>query len=711
MKILPVAITTAVLLSFVCLAEAAIPGADDPKVYTNREYRKAQLAYNRKTLTDAYAIAGDHDDAWDDLVGSFLEGRAIAMTNAGAGMFDELPPGPSLYDEEAAGRKIMELGCTDPLVLDMMSLILKDLGRTEEMRPMMQRAANELAASRYPAYRKGNSARRARQISWENFEDDLVPHYMQLMFDANVEAAKSMGPGIERRILMEGVSGDFSVWPLDMQKKYYETIRDAKCDAWFVNTIGGLYHIKNAWEARGSGYANTVTNDGWKKFASELNEAATLLEAAEKAEPTYPEHCVLMIEVEMGRSGSFACRTWFNKAVARHFDYQPAYNKYVFAIYPRWYGSADEMIAFADECAATHRWDTEVPFKYIDFVNDAAREGRGHWNTWRKPGVFARGAEVLRGYADANKENWKSDYCYSQLAGFAWQVGDYKTGREALDAIKNGINDRAFAPSSTLPARTLSGIHTMTGPNADKAKQAESAAAAGKLDDAISTYEAMAKAVTDKTTSNEYYWITGRAQELRWLKQFNTGEWVNLMPNADFEGWDVMGGQWESDGSSLTATTNGPSQLICGQRFGKRWELSIKIESMETPAHKGVLSEAGPLLGWFSVNNFRALYLRPTYDRIGWQNGYGGTVDYRVDLRGKNNRYVIKMWDDHFIGLINGELWPKKDLYGAGEHPDARIGIGTDSTYPDDKFSLTDIKIRKLTERPAEMKKSDDQAE
>ena len=47
-------------------ARAAIPGADDPKAFTDHDYRRQRLDFNRRTLAGAYDRVGKHDPAWDE---------------------------------------------------------------------------------------------------------------------------------------------------------------------------------------------------------------------------------------------------------------------------------------------------------------------------------------------------------------------------------------------------------------------------------------------------------------------------------------------------------------------------------------------------------------------------------------------------------------------------------------------------------------------
>jgi hypothetical protein len=53
-------------------------------------------------------------------------------------------------------------------------------------------------------------------------------------------------------------------------------------DSLSLPVLRASYKIKLAWAARGSGYANTVTDKGWEIFRKEIQEARNILDAAKK---------------------------------------------------------------------------------------------------------------------------------------------------------------------------------------------------------------------------------------------------------------------------------------------------------------------------------------------------------------------------------------------------------------------------------------------
>src|SRR5262245_44602836 len=59
-----------------------IAGSDNPKVFTEHGLVKAELAFYKRTLSDAYENSGKRDAKWDDAAVKFLDAMAIRLVNA-----------------------------------------------------------------------------------------------------------------------------------------------------------------------------------------------------------------------------------------------------------------------------------------------------------------------------------------------------------------------------------------------------------------------------------------------------------------------------------------------------------------------------------------------------------------------------------------------------------------------------------------------------
>src|SRR5262249_44148578 len=94
----------------------------------------------------------------------------------------------------------------------------------------------------------------------------------------------------------------------------YPAVKEAKGYEWLGLVLQGEYEIMLAWRARGGGYSDTVTAQGWQGFKDHLTEARTALTKAWKLHPERVLAPARMIYVSLGDSGIDEMRTWFDRA-------------------------------------------------------------------------------------------------------------------------------------------------------------------------------------------------------------------------------------------------------------------------------------------------------------------------------------------------------------------------------------------------------------
>ncbi|MCC6489667.1 MAG: right-handed parallel beta-helix repeat-containing protein, partial [Candidatus Hydrogenedentes bacterium] len=130
---------------------------------------------------------------------------------------------------------------------------------------------------------------------------------------------------------------------------------------------------QRAWGYRGSGYSYTVTEEGWKGYHDYLDRAWKVLEECSKIEPKDPEYFQVRAELVMEAPPSSESstttltgvivrtlfsslfsdpeKTPFVKGVAFEPLYYPLYYERTRALLPRWGGSREAMLAFAEKSA------------------------------------------------------------------------------------------------------------------------------------------------------------------------------------------------------------------------------------------------------------------------------------------------------------------------------------------------------------------------
>lgn len=87
-------------------------------------------------------------------------------------------------------------------------------------------------------------------------------------------------------------------------------------------TFAGASYTHYAWDARGGGFADTVTPEGWKQFAERLKIAEKLLTTAYERNPADTAAAVEILSIELGQGqGRDVMEKWFKRAI----DADPAH--------------------------------------------------------------------------------------------------------------------------------------------------------------------------------------------------------------------------------------------------------------------------------------------------------------------------------------------------------------------------------------------------
>jgi hypothetical protein len=118
-------------------------------------------------------------------------------------------------------------------------------------------------------------------------------------------------------------------------------------DDWFARLVRGMYQIRIGWEARGSGTGDTVTDDGAKVLLVRCDKAVEDLEEAAHLRPDDEVPLVFMMGAARGLSDTDLGAAAYHRAVARTPDSWAAAFQRVEWLSPRWFGSIDEVLAYA----------------------------------------------------------------------------------------------------------------------------------------------------------------------------------------------------------------------------------------------------------------------------------------------------------------------------------------------------------------------------
>lgn len=137
--------------------------------------------------------------------------------------------------------------------------------------------------------------------------------------------------------------------------------------------------IAEAWEARGSGYADTVTEEGFRTFRATLDTAPEPLLAAADALPADPAPWDALQWYAIGWSlDRKDADVFWRNAVERCPTLYPAHFGRLQYLAEKWHGSHDEMFAFARQaaanCPAGSPVAAMVPLAYAEHLLDQTTE-------------------------------------------------------------------------------------------------------------------------------------------------------------------------------------------------------------------------------------------------------------------------------------------------------------------------------------------------
>ena len=143
-------------------------------------------------------------------------------------------------------------------------------------------------------------------------------------------------------------------------------IIDAKiAPPWIQEILEMEFWSRQAWSARGGGYANTVSKQGWRIFREYNQRADKIARKAYEMNPAFPRAAAELISLAYLGFDDESPRYWMKKTQEAQFDYPPIFNSYLNFTQPQWGGDAEEQLEFGLDCYETNRFDTDVPFFLI----------------------------------------------------------------------------------------------------------------------------------------------------------------------------------------------------------------------------------------------------------------------------------------------------------------------------------------------------------
>jgi tetratricopeptide (TPR) repeat protein len=479
----------------------------------DREFRVRQWI-------DGYQQRGQHDPECEREELTFLQ-VWIARNYGGAAATNPI----SLEDE--SDKLAADSQCTDPLVLTVAAVNNRNLFQS---RHCYERALAAFPASQHRAYpqlyatlmladREDGDAKRQHDL-----EEGALPLLSKCFADGSFtpndqqEIAELLVNGWGRHLFNTSASSVSTI--AHLAGTNYQ---------WLALCLDGEREIAEAWAARGGGYSDTVSDQGWKGFSSHLAAARTDLTAAWNLQPMWPLAPERMIYVSLGDSDIDEMRQWFDRTTTAQIDYDLAYRDFRWGLRPRWYGNHASLLAFGEAAVDTGRFDTDVPRKFFDAIQDVESEldlpkGRyifGRHDIWPNLCRMYGGYIAAPSQADC-RTGWRTSY-----AVVAYLAGKYDVARTQLAALDwQPLPENLTGWSVDLSDMTLE-VAARTGSLGPKVSIAELQAHRREYAAALKIYQELAGANPDSLTAQ---YIKLRREQLGIAQQLQSGAWVDWLP-------------------------------------------------------------------------------------------------------------------------------------------------------------------------------------
>ena len=188
------------------------------------------------------------------------------------------------------------------------------------------------------------------------------------------------------------------------------------------DALDGVFYTSDAWCARGTGYANTVTPQAWQLFRERLERANSILSGLEAKAPGEWMTADAMMTVMRGQEQPRdQMELWFQRGIKADPDAFGMYMHKRVYLLPRWYGSDDDEWNFGTECAQSQNWAAKIPMMLVEAVSDAGDRDPtiyGRDETWAPLEKVYRA--YLQKYPDSS--NYRSRFAKSAVQGEHWDV-------------------------------------------------------------------------------------------------------------------------------------------------------------------------------------------------------------------------------------------------------------------------------------------------
>lgn len=452
--------------------------------------------------------------------------------------------------------------------------------------------------------------------------------------------------------------------------------------------------MDRAFDARGSGWASSVTEEGWKGWGDNNAIAASNLQAAVKMRPEEPR-AAMMLSSLAGRS----CETgvsplaWAMAAVSNSLDRSAeTIERFLHFQTSRWGGSTEFLRDIVMECATNV--DVRSTFSYrgaaaaLDKLFTAEADGMVQTGAVRRI-VTLEMAKALYSmfdaYAAAPETEFMppADVFRGMGLSLAMQLGDWAEVRRYWKAIHTPLrryHSAYWLRRTDSPA--FDGIYLrhlfevlFNSARAEEFLAAEEAIAAGRHDDAFRLYEKLEQ--IKKPGYAEKYLASSRFFSERRLVQEKAGGWVDIMPSR-------AGGEAQHWWSLTGTGPDGKARLQGGSKGYYRLQSPIPGIGVEIEATVHFEKKDAKQKTWNIGWGLARIYSGFCADRSSWAFPY---IGFQRD--GKGDRYFVQAYTRG--NVAEGRKEVDKASSEIGSDPWLEVAKGVLETKDSHTFTLKTV--------------------
>ncbi len=419
-----------------------------PSAQQIKESLDERMAWNKKTLGDAYEAHGDKNSKWNtqarESLALFAQMRSVADRNTKANVqMDQAL--------RVAVKDAFEAQCPDPMIR---YLHLRYYGVTEGDTKSTGRFTQEqleigkaLELSHYPPIRKfygtlralnsfvrfapaTTTGRRAARVKCLELIERSLGHLRDVLEDPTTPHFEAFEATEEFLNAMMG--------PDDIRGAHFTVVHDLllkhHAKSGLAAYFKGNFYIDMAWLARGNGFSDSVSPEGWTLFARRLDVASAALNEAWELNPSAPHVANRMLSVELGQGkGRPRMERWFRRAMQLdNSNYRAASSKLNY-LEPKWYGTEEDLLAFGQECLKSEVWRGEIPYIAVHAHERAAfyRGDAKDNKYWKQPSVWKECQQAFEKLFQMNiqAEGYHHNYALIAYRCDQWQVFDREIKR------------------------------------------------------------------------------------------------------------------------------------------------------------------------------------------------------------------------------------------------------------------------------------------